>query len=231
MKTVSSKYIIQRAIDDIGNDAEEMYKKSKDRLANWIYDAMRILGNFVMLENKQQNYIIDNYIALLPCDYIQEIVVLDKDGNPIQHHNQPFNDTYISNPPVLRYRNDGSRLIFNTQNTVVSLLYKGVSFDDEGYVLIADDEFDSQTRAIVAYIAMMISKIKARSGNQVSMQMYQLDMQEWHRLAGNAGAHRYMPKTQAEWYKVGQTNRALLLHYDDYLDKFSHKDNLNEKYL
>lgn len=229
MKKVSSKYIIQRAIDDIGEMAEQAYKTNKELLANWIYDAMRIIGNFPMLEDKVQEYDVQEYEVFLPCDYIQEIVVKNKSGAPIKHYDKNF-DT-IMNTKTLRYKNNGEKLIFNQKEAEVTLYYKGISFDEEGYVIIADDEFDSQTRAIVQYIAMMLCKVRARKGDASAMQFLQIEMQEWHRLCANAGAHRYMPKTLAERAKLGNIQRAFVLNYNDYYENFNSLNKKHEKYL
>lgn len=231
MKAVSSKYIIQRAIDDIGHPVEVLVKNGTERIANWIYDAMRIIGNFPMLEDKVKEYNVKEYVALLPCDYIQEIVVLDKENNPLMHYNKPFDKTYENNPVVLRYRNEGDKLVFNTKETYAILHYKGIQFDDDGYVIIADDEFDSNVRAIVQYIAYMITKINARKNNKESIQMLQYETQEWHRLCANARANSFFPKTLAEHEQLGRLQRAFVLNYNDYNTRFSNISNDKNKYL
>lgn len=231
MKLVSSKYIIARAIDDIGTLSEEFITNSIDRIANWIYDAMRIIGNFPMLETKEKEYEVKEYIALLPCDYIQEVVVYDRAGKPLSHYNKPFDTTYENNSPILRYRNEGDKLVFNTKQTYAKLIYKGIQFDNEGYVIIADDEYDSNTRAIVQYIAYMIAKINARKNNKESLQMLQFEQQEWHRLCANARANSFFPKTLAEHEQLGRLQRAFVLNYSDYKTKFSNISNNYNQYL
>lgn len=231
MKEVSSQYIIQRAIDEIGTPAEEFYKNKKEVLANWVMDAMRILGNFVMLEDKKKEYCVTEYEVWLPCDYIQEIKVTDKHDVPMKHYDKPFDKTYISNPTVYRYKNNGAKLIFNTKELDAVLWYRGIKFDNEGYVIIPDDEFDSQSRAIVQYIAMSLAKVEMRKGNQASAQLFQFEYQEWHRLCANAGAKRYMPKTLAMQHKIGKLLRNHGLHYGDYENNYNNVTNFDEKYL
>ncbi|MDW8345327.1 MAG: hypothetical protein RML94_00115 [Bacteroidia bacterium] len=132
---------------------------------------------------------------------------------------------------MLRYRNEGDKLVFNTRSTYAKLVYKAISFDEEGYVIIADDEYDSNVRAIVQYIAMMLMKIQARKGDPISLQMLQLEIQEWHRLCANARANSFMPKTLAEHEQLRRLNRALVLNYNDYHTRFQNISNQYEQFL
>lgn len=230
-KQISSKYILQRAIDDIGEKMSDFYKNNKEVLANWILDAMRIIGNYPLLEDKKVSYSVNQYEVLLPCDYIQEIKVVDaKTKEPLSHYDKPFTDVLMNNGR-LRYKNAYGKLIFNYKEAEVDLFYRAISFDEEGYVLIIDDEFDSQTRAIVQYLSMMLCKREARKGNAISLQLLQQETAEWHRLCANAGAHRYMPKTLAEKQFINNIQKAFVLNYNDYHDDYLGNSNNYQKYL
>ena len=100
----------------------------------------------------------------------------------IEHSKTDPSEFYISGQ-LVKYKELGDRIYFNSPYPVINLLYKGQYLDEQGLPYINDKELD----AIVAYCVYAEDIKKARLTKDTNTyQMAQLEYQLWQKACSNA---------------------------------------------
>jgi len=173
----------------------------------WTAEAMRKIGAFpqTIIRNTGVRDAygtpaileVSNYQTRLPDDFVKETIVSyaeTEDGTyyvinkDIKIANYCQNDmTYSIQIPYLRT---------NAQTGFITLSYKAIPCDENGYPLIPDTEEFKE--AIKWYIEMMLMYQEVRRNKEGSMAKYQLAESKWKSWKMNAYADAMMPQSSEE---------------------------------
>jgi hypothetical protein len=121
---------------------------------DYCIDFMRIVGVPSMFTEKTAILEVENYRALLPCDYYSIIQVREKCGNTFRYSTDSFHMSEAKNLyngiNELTYKIQGNIIYTSIKEGEIEIAYEAIEVDSEGYPLIPDNS--SFTRALTAYI-------------------------------------------------------------------------------
>lgn len=162
---------------------------SIETVVDYSIDFMRIVGTPQMFENKVEKIIVENYRALLPCDYYQTIQLrlLDNSMNYLGSFRYTTDSFHMSNikPDYsdYTYKIQGNIIHTSIPNGVVELSYQAINTDGDGYPLIPDNSVF--TRALEAYIKKQHFTILFDLG-KINNQVLQQALQDYSWAVGSA---------------------------------------------
>lgn len=117
-------------------------------------DFMRIVGTPNMFVEKTEILDIENYRALLPCDYSQMIQVRKLNGPTFRYSSDSFHmsECRASKEEFtdLTYKIQGNIIYTSIKEGEIEVAYLAIATDSEGYPLLPDNS--SYTRALELYI-------------------------------------------------------------------------------
>ena len=156
---ISLKEIINRVYKDGGDIVDDI---TEDDVILDTIELIGIVGIPKLFENKITTLEVKKYRALLPCDLISIIQVKDdKSGICLRS----MTDSFI--PKDEAFRHSHEELAFKTQGRViftsfpegkVTVAYKAIPVDDEGFPLLIDNE--TYLDALEAYIKKQVFTVK-----------------------------------------------------------------------
>ena len=116
---------------------------------------MRLVGTPSIFIEKSEMLYIENYRALLPCDYGEVIQVrkIETTGDSIAFRYTTDTFHMSDNKPeleALTYKIQGNVIYTSLQTGDIEMTYKSIATDNDGYPLIPDNS--SFTRALEFYI-------------------------------------------------------------------------------
>lgn len=134
-----------------------MQDLSLESAVDYTVDFMRIVGMPNMFIEKTEIVEIQNYRAMLPCDYYQMIQVRSaKEGkfafrySTDTFHMSECKDDCGREPVDLTYKIQGNMIYTSIEKGEIELSYEAIATDSEGYPLLHDNS--SFTRALQLYI-------------------------------------------------------------------------------
>lgn len=134
-----------------------MQDLSLESAVDYTVDFMRIVGMPNMFIEKTEIVEIQNYRAMLPCDYYQMIQVRSaKEGkfafrySTDTFHMSECKDDCGREPVDLTYKIQGNMIYTSIEKGEIELSYEAIATDSEGYPLLPDNS--SFTRALQLYI-------------------------------------------------------------------------------
>jgi hypothetical protein len=92
---------------------------------------------------------------------------------------------------------NGEKLRFSFQTGFVAIAYYRQITDDDGYPMIPEHYY--YTKAITAYVNMMLKKQDFYNNREGSDSRYQMAQTEWHQACSQAANYAAMPKTVDEY--------------------------------
>ena len=117
-------------------------------------DFMRIVGTPNMFVEKTEILDIENYRALLPCDYSQMTQVRKLNGPTFRYSSDSFHmsECRASREEFtdLTYKIQGNIIYTSIKEGEIEVAYLAIATDSEGYPLLPDNS--SYTRALELYI-------------------------------------------------------------------------------
>lgn len=148
------------------------------------FDIMGVPDMFI---NKVETLKVENYRAVLPCDYSSMIQVRKTDGSVFRYTTDSFHLSNIKNIDKrefqdLTYKVQGSIIYTSLKECEIEISYEAIATDDEGYPLLPDN--GSFTRALELYIKKKWFTIQFELG-KVNMQVLQNIQQEYAWAAGD----------------------------------------------
>lgn len=122
-----------------------------ETIVDYTIDFMRIVGVPNMFENKIEILHIENYRAMLPCDYYNIIQVKDcKTKLAFRYTTDSFHLSDKNNTDNLTYKIQGGVIFTSIKEGDIELSYEAIATDKEGYPLLIDNS--SFIRSLELYI-------------------------------------------------------------------------------
>lgn len=157
-KYTNIKEIILKIYRDLGMENE---REDYATLIEWIGEAIDLIGYKDMYETKEIEIDINDYMGLLPCDYIHyDSVYYMNTSIKSNEDNYNFYSKFLIEYPYIKV---------NFKAGKVRLRYYGYKLDEEGLPLIVDDI--NVKEAITEYIIKKYSRIKYMT-KQISLNEY-----------------------------------------------------------
>ena len=144
------KYIsIKQIMDDIL--VHPLLKDlSLERAINYAVEFTRRLGAPKNLTEKNAELEVQDYMAKLPCDYLEIVQIMDKKtGRAFIHTTDSFHLSHVRHTD-LTYKIQNSVIITSIKCGKIIISYRAVGVDSEGYPVIVDNA--SFIKALELYI-------------------------------------------------------------------------------
>ena len=147
---VNIKYILDRILQH-----PLMQDVTFEQAVSYTVDFMRIVGVPNMFLEKTVIIEVNNYRAMLPCDYYKVIQIRKPGGPTFRYSSDSFHMSEykdFNNRPIsdLTYKIQGNIIYTSIEKGEIEIAYKAIAVDDEGYPLLPDNS--SFTRALGLYI-------------------------------------------------------------------------------
>lgn len=168
---------------------------SFERAINYAVDFIRIVGCPRIFNEKTVKLKVEDYRALLPCDYHKMIQVRTcacGKTDTFRYSTDSFHmseDKYC-NLPDLTYKIQGQVIFTSIKKGEIEIAYEAMSVDDEGYPLIPDNS--SFSRALELYIKKECFTILFDLG-KISPQVYNNTLQQYSWAVGQAQSELVKP--------------------------------------
>lgn len=153
---------IRQIMDDI-KDHPLLEDISLERVVNYTYHFLRIVGASRLFVDKVEEIKVENYRAKLPCDFIDVIQVRDINGNPFLYTTDNFHEStnkapqkqytcYIDNFNYkhLTYKIQGNVIFTSVKDCIIEIAYRALILDEDGFPMLPDNS--SFITALEAYI-------------------------------------------------------------------------------
>ena len=152
---MSEQYTNIRLILDKTLKHPLMQDLSFETVVDYTVDFMRIVGVPNMFLEKTVIIEVNNYRAMLPCDYYKVIQIRKPGGPTFRYSSDSFHMSEykdFNNRPIsdLTYKIQGNIIYTSIEKGEIEIAYKAIAVDDEGYPLLPDNS--SFTRALGLYI-------------------------------------------------------------------------------
>lgn len=187
-----TQYISLRQIADNISDNPLLQDIPFERIVNYAVTLMRIVGCPNIFIDKICTVEVDNYRAQLPCDFLSIIQIKGKNGLCYRYTtdsfhmelgNQNTNPIYGNDVDQLTYKLQGNYIYTSTKEDILTISYKAIPLDNEGFPLIPDNS--SFTEALEYYIKMKCYSILFDQG-KISPAVYQDAKQNYAWYVGQA---------------------------------------------
>ena len=169
-----------------------------ERAVAYAVDFIRIAGMPTIFIEKTTELKIENYRAMLPCNFHEMIQVrtnLEKCGHYISGVFRYSTDNFhmsdkTHESPDLTYKIQGRVIYTSIKEGTIEIAYRAIAVDDEGYPLIPDKS--SFTRALELYIKKQCFTILFDLG-KINQAVYQNVCQEYAWAVGQAQSDLIRP--------------------------------------
>lgn len=181
---MAEQYINIRVILDKLMRHPLMQDLSLETIVDHTIDFMRIVGVPNMFTEKVVTINVDNYRAMLPCDYYQMIQIKDKDNNTFRYTTDSFHLGQQDKTKYydLTYKIQGNIIYTSIKEGEITVSYQAIYTDEDGYPLIPDNS--SFTRALELYIKKWYFTILVELG-KIQLPILQNIQQEYAWAVGD----------------------------------------------
>lgn len=122
-----------------------------ERVVNYAVDFIRIVGMPKLYEEKTQVLTIENYRAMLPCDFNQMLQVRKHNTNEaFRYSTDNYHMSNHQGSLDYTYKIQGNLIYTSLKDGEIEISYQAVAVDEEGYPALPDNS--SFTRALELYI-------------------------------------------------------------------------------
>ena len=186
---------IRQIMDDI-REHPLLKDINLERVVNYTYHFLRIVGAPRLFVDKVEEIEVKNYRAKLPCDFIEVIQIRDINGNPFLYTTDNFHEStnktpqnqykcYIDNFQYqnLTYKIQGNVIFTSVENCIIEIAYKALVVDEDGFPMLPDNS--PFIRALEAYIKVQQFTILFDT-SKISGQVLQNAQQEYAWAVGQA---------------------------------------------
>lgn len=179
--------------------------------------AIRFNGVFNMptlYEDKEAVIPIKDYRGELPCDLVSVTQVMDNgSGVALASISGTF---FNPNSLEMGFKTQGKIIYTTFKDGEVTVAYKSIPVDEEGYPMILDNE--RYKNALELYITRDRFKKYFQKG-QISQNVYQDAQQEYAWAAGQLSEELKMPSIN-EWENISQAHNQLLPKTEEFKKGF-----------
>lgn len=189
------RYInIRQVLDDLLHHPL-LQDLSFERAINYAVDFIRIVGCPRIFSEKTMKLKVENYRALLPCDYHKMIQVRTCACGKTATFRYSTDSFHMSedkhcNLPDLTYKIQGQVIFTSIKEGEIEISYEAIGVDEEGYPLIPDNS--SFTRALNLYIKKEHFTILFDLG-KITPQVYNNTLQQYSWAVGQAQSELVKP--------------------------------------
>lgn len=165
---------------------------SFERVLNYTYHFMRIVGIPDMFNEKVGRVSIEDYRGALPCDMYRLIQVKDVETG-VCYRSSTDSFFHSDNKPEmldLSYKVQGGVIYTSNKEGEVEIAYMAMQMDDEGYPMIPDNS--SFIRALESYIKRERFKVLMETG-KLNAQVFEYADREYKFDVAQAGTSLLMP--------------------------------------
>ena len=186
---------IRQIMDDI-REHPLLKDINLERVVNYTYHFLRIVGAPRLFVDKVEEIEVKNYRAKLPCDFIEVIQIRDINGNPFLYTTDNFHEStnktpqnqykcYIDNFQYqnLTYKIQGNVIFTSVKDCIIEIAYKALVVDEDGFPMLPDNS--PFIRALEAYIKVQQFTILFDT-SKISGQVLQNAQQEYAWAVGQA---------------------------------------------
>ncbi len=166
---------------------------SFERVLNYTYHFIRIVGIPKMFNEKVEKVKIEDYRGLLPCDLYRIIQVRDSETKVCY---RASTDSFFQNgdnhPEMLdlSYKVQGGVIYTSEKEGELEIAYMAMQLDDEGYPMIPDNS--SFIRALESYIKREAFKVLFETG-KLNAGIFEYADREYKFDVAQAGSSLLMP--------------------------------------
>lgn len=179
---------INRIVDDL-YDHPLLQDTPIDRIINYTFELMRIIGCPKLFINKVSPVEIKDNRGLLPCDFIYPNQVMGECNEEFVSATDNFLG-YSEGIGTPSYRIQGKVIITSIKEGIINISYRAAAIDEDGFPMIPDNaEF---IRAVESYIKMRRFEILMDTG-KINANAYQNAQQEYCFNIGQAVSNFSMP--------------------------------------
>lgn len=141
---------IRQIMDDIMNHPL-LRDVTLERVANYAYDFMKIVGCPKLFFDKEETVHIQDYRALLPCDFLKVNQVKGVHGEEFRSTtNSFFSKDKGCRAGEHTYKIQGSVIFASDKDIDIVVSYKGIEVDGDGFPMIPDNP--SFKKALELYV-------------------------------------------------------------------------------
>lgn len=165
---------------------------SFERVLNYTYHFMRIVGIPDMFNEKVGRVSIEDYRGALPCDMYRLIQVKDVETG-VCYRSSTDSFFHSDDKPEmldLSYKVQGGVIYTSNKEGEVEIAYMAMQMDDEGYPMIPDNS--SFIRALESYIKRERFKVLMETG-KLNAQVFEYADREYKFDVAQAGTSLLMP--------------------------------------
>lgn len=165
---------------------------SFERVLNYTYHFMRIVGIPDMFNEKVGRVSIEDYRGALPCDMYRLIQVKDVETG-VCYRASTDSFFHSDNKPEmldLSYKVQGGVIYTSNKEGEIEIAYMAMQMDDEGYPMIPDNS--SFIRALESYIKRERFKVLMETG-KLNVNVFEYVDREYRFDVAQAGTSLLMP--------------------------------------
>lgn len=165
---------------------------SFERVLNYTYHFMRIVGIPDIFNEKVEKVKIEDYRGVLPCDLYRIIQVKDSETG-VCYRASTDSFFHSDNKPEmldLSYKVQGGVIYTSKKEGEAEIAYKAMQMDDEGYPMIPDNS--SFIRALESYIKREMFKVLMETG-KLNAAVFEYADREYKFDVAQAGTSLLMP--------------------------------------
>lgn len=208
------KYISIKQVADDVYDHPLLTKFNYDRLINYAVEFLRVVGMPRQFEEKTEVLKVEDYRALLPCDFdsmIQVRLFNPKDKDVINPTFVAKSDSFHMSPNKM----EGTNLTYMLQHNAIytsikdgciEIAYRAIPLDQDGFPLVPDNS--AFIRAMEAYIKKRCFTILFDTG-KIKQPVLQNAQQEYAFYVGQAQAQMALTSLDEMETLARQVNRVL----------------------
>lgn len=189
------RYINIRQVLDNLLDHPLLQDLSFERAVSYTVDFIRIVGCPRIFMEKTERLMIEDYRALLPCDFHRMIQVRNcscGNSSAFRYSTDSFHmsDDRPCGDSDLTYKIQGNVIYTSIKEGTIEIAYEALAVDEEGYPLIPDNS--SFIRALELFIKKKCFTVLFDTG-KITPQVYNNVLQEYAWAVGQAQSELVKP--------------------------------------
>lgn len=202
---------IRQIMDDLLAD-DTMKDLSFERVVNYAVEFIRIVGMPRAFEEKVADIEIEDYRGLLPCDFFEEVQVKDMKG--FEYISM---ETAFHSRQAFTYKIKGNVIFTSVKKTKLSLAYRAIKVDQDGFPLIPDN--GTFARALELYVQKRYFT-NLFNGGKISRDVLHNTQQEYAFYVGQAQSDLIRPSVD-QMQSITNMWTGLLMRTNKHSDGFA----------
>lgn len=164
---------------------------SLERVVNYTYDFLRIVGCNKLFIEKVETIIVDDYRAQLPCDFVSIIQVKGKHDKEYRYTTDNFHLEHNKECNIeSTYKIQGDVIYTSNEHDVLTIAYKAVALDEDGFPMVPDNA--SFKAALELYIKRAVFTVLFDLG-KINLNVLQVTQQQYAWYVGQAQTSMIKP--------------------------------------